>query len=122
MATRRCAASRCSGRASAPGAAITVRMQNTSDVPNTGAGTTVAKTTFMSGQFVAVTMFGSFNGVDGTIASIQGFQDAGGFVPSAACWQASVIASALRSVPASADSAASRRRCDRSSRSPSRRR
>ncbi|HET7410513.1 MAG TPA: hypothetical protein VFJ13_09960 [Paracoccaceae bacterium] len=54
------------------------RIQNTSLAPNSGTGTIVAGKTFLGGEFAALTMFGSFNGADGTTASIHGFEDLDG--------------------------------------------
>lgn len=61
---------------------VTVRVQNTSRISNDGRGTLVDGRTILNGNFAAISLFGTFNGAGKTIASIQGFQSGGGFVPS----------------------------------------
>ena len=58
-------------------APLTVRIQNTSPVAATGAGTVIVGTTYLGGSFASgISMFGSFADSKGEIASIEGFRDA----------------------------------------------
>jgi len=51
-------------------------IQNTAQVANTGLGTIVTGDSFVGGSFTAISIFGSFNGVDDQNASIQSFREA----------------------------------------------
>ncbi len=56
---------------------LTVRIQNTEPVATTGAGTIIDGTTYLGGSFAeGISMFGTFGGAEGEIASIKGFRDA----------------------------------------------
>ncbi len=57
-------------------APLTVRIQNSQAVASTGAGTIIDGTTYLGGRFDAISMFGTFGGAEGELASIKSFRDA----------------------------------------------